>query len=79
MEVLSMRRYELPPPPGGKLTDLTAWGECVDNSVAQLEHQAVRIGNLALMVDYGAEAWKSYLNVIQKMVAEAQAQAQGVR
>lgn len=42
MEVLSMKRYELPPPPAGKLTDLSAWSECVDNSYAQLEHQSTR-------------------------------------
>jgi len=42
MEVLSMKRYELPPPPTGKLTDLSAWNECVDNSYAQLEHQSTR-------------------------------------
>ena len=42
MEVLSMRRYELPLPPPGKLTDMSAWAECVDNSLSQLEHQATR-------------------------------------
>lgn len=35
-------RYELPGPPAGKLTDLTAWTEAVENSSAQLEHQATR-------------------------------------
>lgn len=42
MDVLSMKRYELPPPPPGKLTDMSAWSECVDNSLAQLENQATR-------------------------------------
>jgi pre-mRNA-splicing factor SPF27 len=46
MEVLSMKRYELPPPPAGKLTDLTAWTESLENSYAQLEHQAVRFEHL---------------------------------
>lgn len=41
-EVLSMKRYELPPPPPGKMNDLAAWSESVDNSSAQLEHQATR-------------------------------------
>lgn len=35
-------RYELPQPAAGKMTDLAAWTECVDNSMAQLEHQATR-------------------------------------
>lgn len=42
MDVLSMKRYELPPPPAGKMTDIAAWTECVENSMAQLEHQATR-------------------------------------
>lgn len=42
MEVLSMKRYELPTPPPGRLGDLTAWSECVDNSSAQLQHQSER-------------------------------------
>lgn len=43
MDVLSMKRYELPPPPAGKMTDIAAWTECVENSMAQLEHQATRL------------------------------------
>ena len=34
--------YELPTPPAGKMTDIAAWTECVDNSKAQLEHQRTR-------------------------------------
>jgi len=42
MDTLSMKRYELPTPPAGKMTDVAAWNECVDNSMAQLEHQRTR-------------------------------------
>lgn len=42
MEGLTMKRYELPPPPPGKLSDVGAWNESVTNSMAQLEHQSVR-------------------------------------
>lgn len=42
MDTLSMKRYELPPPPPGKMTDVSAWNECVENSMAQLEHQSTR-------------------------------------
>ena len=55
MDTLSMKRYELPPPPPGKMTDLQAWTECVENSQAQLEHQRTRIMNLDLMLDYGGQ------------------------
>jgi pre-mRNA-splicing factor SPF27 len=43
MEGISMKRYELPPPPPGKQTDAAAWLESVENSYAQLEHQAARL------------------------------------
>jgi len=79
MEVLSMKRYELPPPPTGKMTDVSAWSECVDNSYAQLEHQATRICNLELMIDYSCESWKSYLDVLARMVGQAQKQLAGLK
>ena len=63
MDTLSMKRYELPTPPGAKMTDVAAWGECVDNSMAQLEHQRTRITNLELMSEFGTEAWKIYNEV----------------
>lgn len=51
-------RYELPAPSSGQKNDITAWQESVNNSMAQLEHQAVRIENLELMAQYGTNAWK---------------------
>ena len=39
---LFVLRYELPQPSAGKMTDIAAWTECVENSQAQLEHQALR-------------------------------------
>ncbi|XP_012235447.1 pre-mRNA-splicing factor SPF27 [Linepithema humile] len=79
MEVLSMKRYELPPPASGKLNDLAAWTESVENSSAQLEHQATRICNLELMMEYGCEAWKSYLDVLVQLAGQAQKQLQILR
>merc|ERR1711864_49529 len=74
MDTLSMKRYELPTPPAGKMTDIAAWTECVDNSMAQLEHQRTRILNLDLMLDYGAESWKQYNEVLQEMLNRVQNQ-----
>ncbi|XP_031777377.1 pre-mRNA-splicing factor SPF27 [Nasonia vitripennis] len=79
MDVLSMKRYELPPPAPGKMNDLSAWNESVENSCAQLEHQSTRISNLELMMVYGCEAWKTYLEVLMKLVAEAQKQVQTLK
>lgn len=72
MEPLSMKRYELPPPPPGKISELSAWQESVENSMAQLEHQAVRALNLELMLEYGCEAWKAHLEIFTSLQAKAQ-------
>ncbi|KAL3258989.1 hypothetical protein MRX96_016651 [Rhipicephalus microplus] len=79
MEMMSMKRYELPQPPAGKTTDVASWSECVDNSSAQLEHQATRIANLELMAQYGAEAWKGYNAVLVRMLHQLQRQLQELR
>ncbi|KAL7298253.1 hypothetical protein TKK_0009239 [Trichogramma kaykai] len=79
MEVINMKRYELPPPTSGKLHDATAWLESVDNSNAQLEHQATRITNLELMLQYGCCAWKAHLKVLAKSVADAQKQLADIK
>uniref|UniRef100_A0A1I8M2M0 Pre-mRNA-splicing factor SPF27 n=1 Tax=Musca domestica TaxID=7370 RepID=A0A1I8M2M0_MUSDO len=79
METLSMKRYELPPPSGSRLSEVSAWEESIDNSKAQLEHQWVRAMNLELMLDYGIEAWKAYLEVFVAMQAKAQGQLQELK
>ncbi|XP_053698281.1 pre-mRNA-splicing factor SPF27 [Sabethes cyaneus] len=79
MESLSMKRYELPPPPAGKMSEVSAWTESVDNSMAQLEHQAVRAMNLDLMMEYGCEMWKSYLEVLTAMQAKAQTRLEAIK
>jgi len=79
MDTLSMKRYELPTPPPGKMTDIQAWTECVDNSMAQLEHQRTRIMNLDLMLDYGTESWKQYNEVLQDMLNRVQSQLADVK
>ncbi|XP_011199735.1 pre-mRNA-splicing factor SPF27 [Bactrocera dorsalis] len=76
METLSMKRYELPPPPSGKLSEVSAWQESIENSMAQLEHQWVRAMNLELMLDYGIESWKAYLEVIAALQAKTLTQLQ---
>ncbi|KAM7310624.1 pre-mRNA-splicing factor SPF27 [Ixodes scapularis] len=79
MEMMSMKRYELPQPAAGKTTDVASWSECVDNSWAQLEHQATRIANLELMARYGCEAWKAYNAALVRMLHQLQKQLQDLR
>ncbi|XP_046557142.1 pre-mRNA-splicing factor SPF27-like [Haliotis rubra] len=79
MEMMNMKRYELPTPAAGKMTDISAWTECLENSQAQLEHQALRILNLDLMQEYGSSAWKMYNGVLSQMLDQAQKQLQDLR
>uniref|UniRef100_U5ETJ1 Pre-mRNA-splicing factor SPF27 n=1 Tax=Corethrella appendiculata TaxID=1370023 RepID=U5ETJ1_9DIPT len=79
MEPLSMKRYELPPPAANKLSEISAWTESVDNSMAQLEHQHVRAMNLELMLEYGCETWKAYLETLTAMQAKAQTRLQEIK
>ena len=74
MEMLSMKRYELPAPGAGQKNDIAAWNECVENSLAQLEHMGSRIENLELLEKYGANAWKTHNELLSKMVDQAQKQ-----
>ncbi len=79
IELAFVFSYELPGPAAGKLTDVGAWQEAVDNSQAQLEHQAVRVENLELMTEYGADASKAFIYVLQRMVEAAQKQLSDLR
>lgn len=74
MDMLSMKRYELPPPPQNKQTDANTWFECVQNSCAQLEHQASRILNLEIMSEYGSGAWRVYNQTLKIMFDQAEKQ-----
>lgn len=74
MEPLNFKRYELPPPPPNKQTDATAWYECVENSCAQLEHQASRLMNLEIMSEFGSGAWKVYNQTLKIMFDQAEKQ-----
>jgi pre-mRNA-splicing factor SPF27 len=79
MDTMSTKRYELPAPPAGKLGEIQAWQESVDNSLSQLEHQSIRSLNLELMSKYGTETWKVALEVMVAMSAKAQKELQELK
>lgn len=79
MDTLSMKRYELPPPPAGRLNEPQAWNECVDNSCAQLEHQRIRLLNLKLALTHGSAAWRRYLETLERVEVEAQKQLKAIK
>lgn len=74
-----MKRYDLPPPSAGRFNDVWAWQESLENSCAQLEHQATRVNNLELMSTYGTEAWKTYISFLTKLLDRAKSQLEDLR
>jgi len=74
MELLSMKRYELPQPANNQKNDISSWTECLKNSMAQLEHQAERVANLELLSEYGAGNWRIHCEILQQMFDGLQGQ-----
>eukprot|EP00731_Ephydatia_muelleri_P014705 Em0008g425a len=79
MELLSMKRYELPQPGTAQKNDLAAWQEAVDNSMAQLEHQVGRITNLELLSQYSVNEWKLHNGFLTQMVEHEQRKLKQLR
>uniref|UniRef100_A0A5S6QQW6 Pre-mRNA-splicing factor SPF27 n=1 Tax=Trichuris muris TaxID=70415 RepID=A0A5S6QQW6_TRIMR len=79
MELLNMKRYELPGPPATKQSDVTSWQEAVANSKTQLEHQDLRILNLELMADYGPDVWREYSDRLAHLSAQLRRRLERIR
>ncbi|NWZ92634.1 SPF27 factor, partial [Nesospiza acunhae] len=79
LELPSMKRYKLPALPSGQKNDITVWQECVNNSMAQLEHQAVCFENLELISQHSCNAWKVYNKHLVHMIEQAQKELQKLR
>ncbi|KAL1952213.1 hypothetical protein VTO73DRAFT_1362 [Trametes versicolor] len=62
MPPLDTARYQLPAPTAPENEE--EWQEALKNARAQLEHQKLRQTNLALLQQYGSNAWRihNYLN-----------------
>ena len=74
-----MRRYDLPQMSPAQMNDLAAWQDAVDNSQSQLEHQAGRLVNLELLVQYGSNAWRVHNDLLQRMVDNEQKKLKELR
>lgn len=72
MELIDMKRYQLPDPPPGKSGDVGCWTDALNNSAAQLEHQLNRKTNLDLMNEYASDAWICYNENLAKMSKQQQ-------
>ena len=64
---VDMTRYKVEPPPEEERDSLEAWQRAVDNAHSQLQMTKTRMVNLELMNKYGANAWKTHAENIQKM------------
>ncbi|THH19741.1 hypothetical protein EW146_g1503 [Bondarzewia mesenterica] len=57
LSAIDTTRYQLPAPTTTPGTD-EEWKAALDNAHAQLEHQRIRHNNLALLQQYGNNAWR---------------------
>ncbi|KAI0048011.1 breast carcinoma amplified sequence 2 [Auriscalpium vulgare] len=57
LTAIDTTRYSLPAPHAAPGTD-EEWKAALDNAHAQLEHQRIRHNNLALLTQYGSNAWR---------------------
>eukprot|EP00271_Cylindrocystis_brebissonii_P004975 TRINITY_DN16932_c0_g1_i1.p1 TRINITY_DN16932_c0_g1~~TRINITY_DN16932_c0_g1_i1.p1 ORF type:complete len:249 (+),score=53.32 TRINITY_DN16932_c0_g1_i1:194-940(+) len=58
--LLDTSRHGLEPPPSTKLGDPSAWRQAVENAQAQLQHQALKLENLQLMLQFGASTHRMH-------------------
>ncbi|XP_006900933.1 PREDICTED: pre-mRNA-splicing factor SPF27-like [Elephantulus edwardii] len=72
IEFLSMKWYELTAPSSGQKNVIIAWQGCVNNSMLQLEHQAVRIENLEVMSQQWLGINKNLVHMIEHTQKELQ-------
>ncbi|TFY65789.1 hypothetical protein EVG20_g5289, partial [Dentipellis fragilis] len=57
LAAIDTTRYQLPAPTSTPASD-EEWKAALDNAHAQLEHQRIRHNNLALLQQYGSNAWR---------------------
>jgi len=74
---LDRSRYNLEPPPSNKWNDESAWNHTRHRAQCLLQDQMISLENLDLMVKYGPDVWKqfiqrleAYLSRMQKLVQE---------
>ncbi|KAI0067833.1 BCAS2-domain-containing protein [Artomyces pyxidatus] len=64
LAAIDTTRYQLPAPTAVPAND-DDWKAALDNAHAQLEHQRIRHNNLALLQQYGSNAWRIHNYVLE--------------
>ncbi|VDB99302.1 unnamed protein product [Peniophora sp. CBMAI 1063] len=77
LNAIDTARFTLPTP-GADATE-EEWKAAVDNARVQLEHQKIRHHNLALLQQYGANAWRVHNYLLEADAKVAEKLAEGVK
>ncbi|KAJ1674095.1 hypothetical protein EV182_003977 [Spiromyces aspiralis] len=79
MPRFDVERYKLEPPAGDAAASGKAWRRAAENAAAQLEHQALRMINLELLQQFGANAWQRHNFDLERILEEIQGSAERLR
>ncbi|KAJ1919500.1 hypothetical protein H4219_001971 [Mycoemilia scoparia] len=72
IEKFDISRYKLEPPPKDKEDDVQEWISAASNAASQLEHQYLRMVNLELLQQFGANAWRIHNFDLERILERLQ-------
>jgi len=79
MQPIDPRRYTLIQPAPNEKNDLEAWQNAVNHAQTQYEHQGLRVMNLGLLNEYGANAWLAHNKTLEETHKRLQGELQTTR